>query len=324
METAAISVTLQGDEIAGRLKEKGLDIHLFSKCQMDDFNLKRATEEAFKEYKQIVFIASTGIAARAIAPFIKSKDADPAVVVVDASGKFAISLLSGHLGGANQLAEEIAGMLKAQPVITTATDTIGVVAPDVIAKKYGLVIDDLKSAKHMAALLVKGEKVAFEDEQGEIPLPEGYVDEATEASGIVKVTSKAKHPGSNELKLVRKNIVLGIGCRKDFDSLSMRENVLQVLQDMDIDKRAVRSICTVSVKKDEKCIRELAEFLNCSLNIYSVEEIREIQDEFQGSSFVEKTIGVKAVCEPCVVLGGAQVIQKKMKLNGMTLSIGKS
>jgi cobalt-precorrin 5A hydrolase len=117
--------------------------------------------------------------------------------------------------------------------------------------------------------------------------------------------------------------VLGIGCRKNFSAKEMQQTVLNMLIESNIDIRAIKSITTVDVKKDEFAIRELVDYLKCNLDIFTIDDIKAIQHKFCGSDFVEKTIGVRAVCEPCVELSGAKIIKNKMKLNGMTLCIGE-
>ena len=123
--------------------------------------LKNGQEEDFEDCDAIVFIGACGIAVRSIAPFVKSKKIDPAVVVVDEQGQFAISLLSGHIGGANELTEEIAEILRAQSVITTATDLNDKFAVDVFAKKNGCFISDMELAKEISAALLAGKEVGF-------------------------------------------------------------------------------------------------------------------------------------------------------------------
>ena len=331
----------------------------------ENFNFKKIVEKSFKEYDAVIFISSTGIAVRVIAPFIQSKDKDPAVIVIDSTGKYAISLLSGHLGGANKLTEKIAKIIGAEPIITTATDNLNIKAPDIIAKENNLVIEDLKKAKDVAALLVNGEKVAFIDEDDLIDFPKGYIYNIEDAKGLVIVTNKLhinadsfkdenffkedkqmilqnvdenKHIISqNEnkdreiisqnknkykeknltaekseeilisqkvdkrtnpvheyvqlkikdeylqrqslnnkslndkciLKLIRKNIVLGIGCRKNYDENTMKENVIRVLKEENIDLKSINSIVSVEIKKDEKAINELSNFLECPFITYS-------------------------------------------------------
>jgi cobalt-precorrin 5A hydrolase len=327
MKIAVVSFNSQGEVIAEKL-QGAFSIDVYSKKEGESFNITELAGKLMKEYKQIIFISSVGIAVRAIAPFIKSKDIDPAVLVVDSFGRFVISVLSGHLGGANELTVRVAEVLGAEPVITTATDYLGVAAPDIIAKKNGLIIDSLKDAKDIAALLVEGKKVAFADEDGIIALPKGYTFDLNEAYGIVRITNKTNvmlqiEKDVKKLKLIRRNIILGIGCRKDYSPEKMKKIVLEKLLEYNIDYRSVKAIATVEVKKDERAVIELAEFLKAEFKVFTIEEIKKIQHNYEGSSFVEKTIGVKAVCEPCVELSGGHLLTSKISCEGMTLCIGK-
>ena len=229
MKIAVISVTTAGDKISDEIK-KYFSVDLYSKNNVEGFKLKDAAKKAMSNYKAVVFISSTGIAVRAISSYIKSKDKDPAVIVIDSSCKFVISLLSGHLGGANELTCKLASILKAVPVITTATDNIGVKAPDVFAKENGLLINDLKDAKYIAALLVEGKKIGFIDEDKLLDAPKGYSSNLDNIEGLLYITNKYKVSEENfksikTLKLIRKNVVLGIGCRKNFDFHQMVETV---------------------------------------------------------------------------------------------------
>jgi cobalt-precorrin 5A hydrolase len=248
------------------------------------------------------------------------------VLVVDCTAKYVISLLSGHLGGANELTLRIAEILKAQPIITTASDNLGLLAPDLIAKQNHLVIEDMKKAKDITGLLVAGEKIAFIDERNNIILPPGYTTDVEDSVGLVIVTDtlKPEVKGSNSvLRLIRKDIVLGIGCRKDYDAEKMFFIVAQVLKDRNIDIRAVRSIGTVEVKKEEKAIISLSQKLGCDLQIFTINQIEKIQHKYEGSDFVQKTIGVRAVCEPCVELAGGTLLTDKIACEGMTICVGR-
>ncbi|AJE11574.1 cobalt-precorrin 5A hydrolase [Clostridium botulinum] len=387
MKISIINVTKIGNDIAYKIKEH-IDADLYSKyviekLERQGFNFKEIVKKSFEDYDAIIFISSTGIAVRAIAPFIQSKDKDPAVIVIDSTGKYVISLLSGHLGGANELAEKIARVLEAEPIITTATDNLNIKAPDIIAKENNLVIEDLKKEKDIAALLVNGEKVAFLDEDRLVNFPKGYTYDIGDVKGLVIVTNKlhvdktflnedkklisqgeskykksklagektlvSKHiekeikPISKSvqleikqedfqmqsldnkciLKLIRKNIVLGIGCRKNYDEITMKENVIKVLKEENIDLKSINSIVSVEIKKDENAIKELSKFLGCPFITYSIEEMKKVEHKFKDSEFVRKTIGVGSVCEPSIELKGAKIIKEKQKLNGMTLAIGK-
>lgn len=340
MKLGVISVTNQGDLICEKLREK-FDINLYSKNNIENFSLSSVTKTAIENCDGLVYISSTGIAVRAIAPFLKSKDIDPPVIVIDCSGKFVISLVSGHLGGANELTLKLAQHLDAQPVITTATDNLGITAPDVLAKENNLIIEDLKKAKKIASMLVEGKKVAFIDEENKIPIPCGYVNDLQKICGLILVTHRIHRkkvenvelkPEKDEiyqldedniLRLIRKNIVLGIGCRKNFDKDKMLETVKKYLEEYNIDLRAVKKIATVEVKAKEEAILNLAEVLKVPLEIHSIEEMKKVQHKYTGSDFVEKTIGVRAVCEPCAELSGGKLLTDKISCDGMTLCIGE-
>ncbi|MCG4579957.1 cobalt-precorrin 5A hydrolase [Clostridium cochlearium] len=331
MRIAIITITQNGDEIAATI-EKHLkdDITIFSKNNSENFVFKDVVKKAYEEFCCMVFITSTGIAVRSIAPYIKSKDKDPAVIVIDNSGNYVISLLSGHLGGANEISLKIAEIIKATPVITTATDNLGITAPDMIAKENNLIIDSLKDAKDIASLLVEGEKVVFLDEENIISTPKGYTKDFKDSKGVVYVTNKIDYKLPDELsnmkklKLIRKNIVLGIGCRKDYSKKAMENNVANTLREYNIDKRAIESIGTVEIKKEEEAIINLSQKLQVPMKIFTIDEIKEVHKDFEGSDFVEKTIGVRSVAEPCVKLQGGNNISGKLKLNGMTLCIGQN
>ncbi|MBK5242654.1 MAG: cobalt-precorrin 5A hydrolase [Clostridium sp.] len=328
MNIAVVSVTNQGDEISERLRED-FHITLFSKNAISNFNLSVITKKLMEDYGAIIFISSTGIAVRAIAPYLKNKATDPAVIVIDTTGSFVISLVSGHLGGANELTLKVAQCIKALPVITTATDNLGLIAPDIIARDNHLVIDDLKKAKSISSKLVAGRKVAFLDEAKEIPLPKGYEASTEGAEGLVYVTNKKDSKvteGLNKcesLKLIRRNIVLGIGCKKNFSVVKMRECVLSILEQHNVDIRSIVIVTTVEVKRNEVAILELNEFFKSELSIWSLEEIKKIQHKYIGSDFVEKTIGVRAVCEPCVELSKGSLLTGKIACEGMTICIGE-
>lgn len=315
-----ISVTEKGDEIAYKLKEN-FDSDIYLKSKLKDFKLDNVTKECFKKYKAIVFLSSTGIAVRAISKYLKGKDVDPAVIVVDVCNNFTISLVSGHLGGANKLTYEISNVLGNIPVITTATDNMDLIAPDILAKNNNLIIEDLKKAKVIAGRLVNKETVYFKDDEKKIDCPKGYIETEDVKDNTVWITNSSKEK-DNVLKLIRKNIILGIGCRKDTNSKKLSDFVSNVLLENNLDKRSVRLIASIDVKKNEKAILDLAKELNSKLKFYTKEEIMTVEEKYEGSSFVKATVGVSCVSEPVVDLSGGEIIIEKIKNNGMTLTVG--
>jgi cobalt-precorrin 5A hydrolase len=246
--------------------------------------------------------------------------------VIDATGTFFISLLSGHIGGANQLTLKISSLLKAKSVITTATDNLNILAPDVLAKKFNLIIDDKKLLKAISTNLVNNKPVYFYDEEKKINPGKGYfIIEKSNLNFNMQNTlliTNRQNNGFKGLKLIRKNLILGVGCRKNYKQKIMVDSVSKILKNLDFDWRSVKSIVSVEIKKNEKAIINLAKHFKAELNFFKIEEIKKIEKNFIGSEFVKNKIGVRAVAEPCVVLYKGNIIKPKIKIDGMTLAIG--
>lgn len=317
-----LSVSSLGD-ILGEKLSRNFSSAYFSKDKIKAVGLSEITKEAMEKAKGIIFISSTGIAVRAIAPCLKGKTVDPGVVVVDAKGEYAISLLSGHLGGGNELAIKVSELLKSMPIITTATDSLGVKAPDMIAKENNLLISDMKKAKDISAFLIEGKKVVFEDEDKIIDIPQGYVKyhEGSESLPKVKVTNKIS--GSEALVLVRKNVILGIGCRKDVPKEKMLDFIRESLKEYGYREDSILKISTIDLKSKEEAILNISQVFSVPLEIHSRNEVRKIEHLFKCSDFVRKSIGVGAVAEPCVYLSGGEIVVERISKEGMTLCIGE-
>lgn len=316
-----ISVTEKGDLLGEQIRSS-MSGDLYCKSKIEDFSLDRITEICFEKFTSIIFIGSTGIAVRAIAKYLKGKEVDPAVVVVDVCNKFSISLVSGHLGGANRLAKKVSEILNNTLVITTATDNMEVIAPDMIAVENSLLIEDLKKAKNIASRMVNGKEVHFKDDENYIECPKGYTATEMLVDNTVWVTNKADEE-KDVLKLIRKNIVLGIGCRRNTDYEKMYDFVRSTLAENNIDLRAVKLIASIDVKKDEKAILQLKDNLNCMTKFFSKEEILAVESKYEGSDFVKSIVGVSAVSEPVIELSSASLKVSKLKRDGITLAIGE-
>lgn len=298
----------------------------------NNFNLHDITKEAMKDSKGIIFISSTGIAVRAIAPFLEGKEKDPGVVVVDLSCKYAINILSGHLGGGNELTYRVSEILNSIPIITTASDNLGIIAPDILAKQNDLVIEDLKKAKYISSLLVDKKVVGIKDDYGLVTIGKGYEPISELRNNCIWITHSIKGDFQNNidmevdyskvLRLIKKDIVIGVGCKRDTPYEKLKEFVSSNLIKYNLDKRSIVNIVSVDIKVNEGGIIKLAENFNCPFNTFSIEEIKTVQDKYEKSEFVLKTLGITGVCEPCVDLAGAEVIRSKIKYEGMTLAIG--
>ncbi|AWK52736.1 cobalt-precorrin 5A hydrolase [Clostridium beijerinckii] len=321
-----VNVALHGENSYENFK---INTHKYE----ENFKLNDITKEVMKISKGVIFISSTGIAVRAIAPFLEGKNKDPGVVVVDLLSKYAINILSGHLGGGNELTLKVAQILNVQPIITTATDNLGIIAPDVIAKDNGLIIEDLKKAKYISSLLVDGKIVGIKDDYNMIKISKGYEKTDKIREDCIWITHNLNNDlgdsvtqvdlnYSKILKLIKKDLVLGIGCRRGTTHEKLYNFINISLIKYNLDIRAVAAIVSVDVKANEDGIIKLAEKINCPFITFEREEIKSVQDKYEKSEFVLKTLGITGVCEPCVDLAGAEVIVSKVKNEGMTLAIG--
>lgn len=303
-------------------KLKNVDRLVFYKyAEKGDIPFKNVAElrEKIVQYSKLVFICACGIAVRTIAPFVKNKKEDFAVVVCDEDGKFAISLLSGHLGGANELAENVAEILGGQAVITTATDVNSIIAIDNYAKENSLEIDSMKMAKEVSAQLLNGEKVSFKSDFNN-EIPKDFV-QTVEKIGVY-VTYKTIEPFENTLKLYKKSLVVGIGCKKDTPVENVESFLRTVFEENSLSEKAILKIGTIDIKKNEKTIVELSKKYNVKLEIFDKKTLNSQKGEFSHSDFVFRTVGTDCVCERAVVAGGGKLIVKKQSCNGVTIAVG--
>lgn len=276
-----------------------------------------------------VFVGATGIAVRAVAPFVKSKASDPAVVVLDDMGRFAIPLLSGHLGGANELAERIAGICGGQAVITTATDIHGKFAVDMFAKKQGLMISDLKKARAVSSAVLRGESIGFFSDfpvEGDLPKELALGQVWGENLWITMYEGKRKGIFSRALRLVPVLLILGIGCRKGIQRAAVEKAVTQVLEKQKLSERAVLACATIDLKKEEPGLLEFAENRTIKFFTYSAEALRREKGSVSPSAFVEEVTGVDNVCERAALacageLGGGRLLVKKEAIDGVTIAV---
>lgn len=294
-------------------------------------SLDQWTKREFCEQDAIVFVGAAGIAVRAIAPYVKSKSEDPAVIVADEQGRYCIPLLSGHIGGANELAELIGAEVNAIPVITTATDLNGKWAVDVFAAKNGLAVSDMGKAKEISARILSGERVSVYIEEscgwvrGELPGEvRRWKKETKEEAGEpdIAVGIYKNLLWSRTLYLIPQAVVLGIGCKKGTGAGKIEEKVLRTLEKGGIFSESICMAASIDLKKDEAGIRELCGKYGWGFETFSAEELEKAEGEFAGSGFVKQITGVDNVCERSAVRGsgGGNVILAKQAEDGVTVA----
>jgi cobalt-precorrin 5A hydrolase len=295
-------------------------------------SLPALVADLFHEFRAHVFVAAAGIAVRCIAPHLARKDADPAVLVLDQEGRFVISLLSGHLGGANALAREVAALIGAEAVITTATDTAGLPSLDLMARDAGLAIGNLEAVRRVNAALLEGGRVQVHDPRGRLGtdgderfLPvRGPEDWDHEAPGVW-VDWLATAPGRGELRLYPRVLHVGVGCRRGAPAGEIEALVRAALGARGLAPEAVAGLASIEAKRGEPGISEAAAALGVAVRYFSAEELDSVAGA-SPSETVRRHMGVGSVCEAAAILasGGGSLVVKKTKTERATCAVAAS
>ena len=277
--------------------------------------------ERFRASDALVFVGACGIAVRAIAPHVRSKTEDPAVLCVDEAGRFVIPLLSGHIGGANALARTLAVELGAVAAVTTATDVNRRFSVDQWAAENGYVIDDMAAAKQISAAILEGGVPFCSDLPVVTKLPPGLVRGETGPLGIYIGWETGRQPFDTTLRLVPRALRLGLGCRRGTDAKALREAVETVFAAQGIDLRAVVRAASIDLKRDEPGLLEYCRGRGWPLDFYTPEQLRAVDGALvTPSAFVRNVTGVDNVCERAALLGAERLIIKKTAIGGVTVA----
>ena len=329
------------EKLAGGLNQKEMEAQTF-RCG-NPLSLSEFASQGFREAEALIFVGAMGIAVRAIAPHVVSKVKDPAVVVIDERGNNAISVLSGHLGGGNELTQLVAEITGANPVITTATDVQGVFAIDLWTKKNNCKILRPDRIKVISAALLSGEKVDFVSDyeiSGQVPKnvelrvlrgqKEDKVESCTsevcfgERANVLVSIDKTKIENAKEkcLVAVPQIAYLGVGCRKGTTEHAIEECFEEFMRKSGISADAICLVCSIDLKKDEEGLISFCKKHELEFKTFSAEQLSAVEGEFSGSDFVQKITGVDNVCERSAICGsGGIIVNRKMAKNGVTMAI---
>ncbi len=267
----------------------------------------------------LVFVCACGIAVRSIAPFVRSKQTDPAVIVIDDLGRYVIPVLSGHIGRANALAGRLAELIGAEPVITTATDIGGRFSPDSFAAANGLIVTDFEAAKLIAAAVLDGEQIGLVSEYEVRNLPPELTLDGGGKYGIY-IGCGAKKPFPVTLALTPKNIVLGIGCKRGTPAETIAETVRAALSGAEIGMERVCTVASIDIKSGEPGLLGFAESIGAGTRFFTAEQLAAAEGEFSSSEFVRRVTGVDNVCERSAVCCGGRLVMKRHAENGVTVA----
>lgn len=296
--------------------------------------LMPAVAERFREFDGHIFIMAAGIVVRAIGPLLGHKHRDPAVVVVDDAGLFAISLVAGHVGGANRLARRTAELLGAVPVITTATDVNGRPAIDVLAVELGLAIENPAAVKGVNMTLLAGRPLPLWDPWGLVAPVLGADVQAVDLAVLaafspeqagVYVDDRCAPLPEHVLRLRPPSLVAGIGCNRDTAAEEIAALLTAALAEGALSGRSLLRIASIDLKHDEPGLLALARTLGVPLHFYSAEVLNQVRHVPNPSAMAAKHVGVHSVCEAAAILAAQQgyLIVTKRKSANATVAIAR-
>ena len=297
------------------------------------------TEEHFAQDDCMIFVGAAGIAVRAIGRLAESKKTDPAVLVADERLQYIIPILSGHLGGANEIARRLSAPAGAKAILTTATDIQEKMAPDVFAQKNGLKIMDFTAAKLVAAALVRGEKVTVYTDAGtEGRVPEeiriAALDAFSEYQGGGAVVISAYKPELKDrpevLWLVPRTVYLGVGLKAGKSQEAVARAAYACLEKSGIEAASLAGIASIDIKNREEGLRGFADRMHLPLSFYTAEELNCVKGDFTKATFVKQITGTDNVCERSAMLaagasagknGSVLLLEPKTALDGVTAAL---
>ena len=359
MKISVISFTKTGQQLAERIREslrnENETVIMYTKCSQTEkrtaqtaadtgditdvihvqSSLSAWAGEQMSAHYALVFIGACGIAVRAIAPWITDKLHDSPVLVMDEQGQYVIPLLSGHVGGANELAVRLEEKLGAIPVITTATDLHGSFAVDLFAKRNDLRICNREGIARVSAKILAGEKITMSVQIGHLAADEFIPSEIrlcayppTEKVDVLIADGGEEvfREAAAELRLQPKKYILGVGCKKGTDSEKLETFLQKILEEQDIVIEQIAALVSIDVKKEERCLLEFSEKYRIPFWTYTAQELQAVPGEFHGSEFVKEQVGVDNVCERAALGAagtGGQILLGKQVQDGMTAAIAE-
>lgn len=341
------TLTPGGQQVANTLrKHLPMQCYCAEKYLQDGFkpfveNFKNTLSQAFLRDSAIIVIGACGIVVRTIAPLLQDKFTDPAVLVIDEKGEHVISLLSGHMGGANELARYLSRLINGTAVITTSTDVNQTCSFDLLAKQMCAdAIDFRVATKTINQMLVSGNKVGiivdpFLVNQLDFDIHSfdirglTIVDDETitdhQLDVLIDVSMQSTRPNWSVLtfQLIPKRLVAGIGCRKGVEPELLKSLFSSQLQALNIHPKALSMIGSIDVKRNEDAIVSLAKSYNVPFEVFTADELSRCAHRFPHSDFVAKTVGVGAVSQPAAwLLSNGSLLGETIKEQGITITFG--
>jgi cobalt-precorrin 5A hydrolase len=323
-KTAILAATATGRELAQCLKKELTDSELIDSA----LGVRRALETAWRSHDSIICVMAAGIAVRCVSGLCRNKYSDPCIVVVDEQGHHAISLLSGHIGGGNLLAERVAEICGGTAVITTASDVTGHTAVDLWTVEENLtVVNPERLASTSAKLIKQGFLKVYQQFNFIKSFPKDFhpCTKHQDADIVIALVPDTK----SRLLLIPRIRYIGFGCRRGTTIDEFRQAIADLVADDGLDLRSVGGAASIDLKSDEKGLLELAAQLNWPLRFFSKEQISSVTGTVK-SEIVHQKIGVFGVCESAAMLAasgrgqGGRLIVKKRKWERVTAAVAET
>ncbi len=355
-EIAVVALTAKGVELGRRLKTMFPGSHLylpekFGPGQENEYlfspPVKAVVDKVFRQSRHLVLIMAVGIAVRLIASQLSDKHQDPGVVVLDDTATFAVSLLSGHIGGANKLTKKVASLLGAQPVITTASDVTRTMSVDLLGKEFGWELEDDSNVTAVSAALVNGEAVGVYQDAGEAgwwsgpePLPDNVriftSVEALSSFGcqaaliitdrILSEPSRASLP-EHTVTYRPESLVIGIGCNRGTKSSVIEDAVKIVFAEHGLSIKSVRNIATIDLKRSEAGLVEFARKYRLPGAYFDKEALSKADFSSAPSAAALDSVGTPSVCESAAILSSGNtslIVPKVSHKREVTIAVARS
>lgn len=336
--TAVFALSARGLSLARKIGAAIEGVEVFGPEALADGGLRKEAARAFRRRRRVVFISAAGIAVRCVSHLLKGKHVDPAVVVVDERGRFSISLLSGHMGGANRLAAEVAKAVGAAPVITTATDVWGLPSAEDLAEALGAVIEDPKKIKAVNSAMLGEGRVFVVDAnrrrraEAEKRFAQAFIYGsslpkrlgAKDACVIVssRVESIPAQLAGRTLLLRPREIVAGVGCGRGVAKSFIKKALLDAFERACLSPLSIRNLATIDLKKNERGLVSLARELDAPLESFPAERLNRVKCPSGSSAVVLKATGAFAVAEPAALIssGAEKLCMTKKKTGHVTIA----
>ncbi len=323
MKTCVLALTIEGKQLAQRIAENLPDCSLYT----GEKKIAHALIDLWDIYDGIICVMATGIVVRSVSNLLVDKTTDPCVLVLDQKGGYVISLLSGHLGGGNKLAQEVAEITGGQPVITTASDVMGKTALDLWAQRNNLHVCDKEKLTEKSARLINNSTLQIYSELPVQSIPGDFIVSSNSRAADVIITYN-KDMTLNGLCCIPEVLYLGVGCNRGTSMDDIEKSFIELCETYSIDSRALAGIASIDVKNDEQGLLQFAEKYRTQTYFFTRDELNGVQN-VSFSPAAMKAVGAKGVAEPAALLAArldgteARLIIPKIKWKDVTMSIAE-